>query len=89
MLNSQDEHQFVVTKVAQNTWIGLHRDPGDKSRWLWVDGSYAIYNNWGVGEPNDSGGTEDCVELFRPPQWKWNDINCDSRLSYICEISRK
>jgi len=88
VLNSQDEHQFLVTKVVNQAWIGLHRDPNDTSRWLWVDGSYAIYTNWNDGEPNNSGGREDCVGLVRP-QWKWNDENCNSHHSYICEISRK
>jgi len=56
VLNSQDEQQFLVTKVVNKAWIGLHRDPNDTSRWLWVDGSYAIYTNWNDGEPNNSGG---------------------------------
>ena len=56
VLNSLEEQQFLVPKVANKTWIGLHRDLKDTSRWLWVDGSYAIYTNWYDGEPNNSGG---------------------------------
>ena len=87
--HGEGEHSVTLAKVANKTWIGLHRDLKDTSRWLWVDGSYAIYTNWYDGEPNNSGGRENCVQLFRPPQWKWSDLNCNYRRSYICEISRK
>ena len=90
VLNSQDEQQFLTPKVAKNTWIGLHRDPKNTARWLWVDGSYATYTNWNDGEPNDVGGREDCVALLKPPYTgKWNDQNCNASVHYVCEISRK
>ena len=76
-----------MPKIAKRTWIGLHRDPKNKSRWLWVDGSYVTYTNWYNGEPNDNNGEEDCVEMSSTG--KWNDQNCNDSVSYICEISRK
>ncbi|XP_078360841.1 CD209 antigen-like protein A isoform X4 [Oculina patagonica] len=39
VINSQAEQQAIAAKVSQRTWIGLYRNPKDKSRWLWVDGS--------------------------------------------------
>ena len=92
MLNSQAEQQLLAPKVTEKTWIGLHRDPNDKSRWLWVDGSPATVTNWKSGEPNDQGGTEDCVQMFPtslPHAGKWNDRPCVGCLRYVCEISRK
>jgi len=90
VLNSQDEQQFLVPQVANKTWMGLRRYPKDKSSWLWVDESYAIYTNWYDGKPNDSEWREDCVELLKPPYaGKWNHRNCNDSVQYICEISRK
>ena len=70
-----------------SSWIGLHRDPKSSSRWLWIDGSRTIYPNWGSGEPNNVGGSEDCVEIR--PDGKLNDMPCNRSLPYFCEIIRE
>jgi hypothetical protein len=55
---------------------------------VWAGGPEAgrrlsdFYVSWPAGEPNDSGGREDCVEFF--PGGEWNDLSCgDARLSVI------
>ena len=91
VVTSQAEQQALASNVKHLTWIGLYRDPKSGSRWLWVDESLVAYTNWYTGEPNDSGGAEDCVEfLFTPHhEVKWNDKNCNRPLRYVCEISGK
>ena len=84
MVTSQAEQQALASKISQNVWIGLHRDPNDNSRWMWVDGSRATYTHWNNGEPNDHGGNEDCTHMF-PPAGKWNDMPCSYGLQYLCE----
>ena len=69
-------------------WIGLYRDPKNKRRWLWVDGSTAYFTSWDTGQPDNFGSNEDCVE-FRMKSEKWNDKECFCSLPYICEISGK
>lgn len=32
---------------------------------MWSDGSVLDYVNWNQGEPNNNGGSESCVELYR------------------------
>ena len=86
MLNSAAEIRTVLPKLASNTWIGLHRDAKEKSRWLWVDGSLATFTNWNRGEPNNL--NEHCGMIYRV-SGKWNDAYCSSRIKYICEISGK
>ena len=86
MVTSEAEQQALVSKVSQNVWIGLRRDPKVHSRWLWVDGSRATYTHWHPGEPNDHGGNEDCTVMF-PPAGKWNDGQCSSSLQHICETN--
>ena len=95
VLNTEAEQQALAFLVANWTWIGLHRDPRNTSRWLWVDESNTDYTNWYKGEqPNGAGGTDDCVFLssYTPPSSnssKWFDSRCTSYRSYVCEISGK
>ena len=89
VINSQTEQQALDSKIpdSQRTWIGLYRNPKDKSRWLWVDGSRPTYTYWLSGEPNNSGGSEDCAEMFQKSHkgHKWNDIPCAASFPYVCE----
>ena len=83
MLDSPAEQQEIVW--GSRTWIGLHRNPSNNSRWQWIDGSLAVYLNFANNQPDDWKGTEDCVEML--PSRKWNDLNCDAFLHYSCELS--
>ena len=85
MIKSQAEQQALGPKISHETWIGLHRDPKDKSRWLWVDGTQAIYTAWSDGEPNNVG--EECGEIRPERRWKWNDHECHHAHHYVCEIN--
>ena len=88
VINSRAENQAIGTRSSHTMFIGLHRDPKDQSRWLWVDGSRPTFTNWYPGEPNNHGGGEACVELY--PQkhgLKWNDFPCSGPRRYICETS--
>ncbi|KAL9968085.1 hypothetical protein ACROYT_G026412 [Oculina patagonica] len=90
VINSQAEQQALTSKIPRNqrTWMGLYRNPKDKSRWLWVDGSHPTYTYWLSGEPNDSGGNEDCGEIYEKSSgYKWNDIPCTTSFPYVCETN--
>ena len=93
VLNSQAENQAVGEKITrgQGTYIGLYRNPRDKSRWLWVDQSRLTYNHWDSGEPNDVGGSEDCVHMrSNSRRYKWNDLPCNiAYAGYVCETRGK
>ena len=83
MLDSPAEQREIVW--GSRTWIGLHRDSSNKSRWQWIDGSLVVYLNFTSNQPNKWNGTEDCVEMY--PSRKWNDLNCNTSLHYSCELS--
>ena len=86
MVTSQAEQRALTPKISRSVWIGLHRNPRDKSRWLLLDGTQATYFNWGTGEPNNyNGNPEDCGEIW--PSGKWNDARCSHSLRYVCETS--
>ena len=61
VINSRAENQAIGTRSSHTMFIGLHRDPKDQSRWLWVDGSRPTFTNWCSGEPDNVLGTETCV----------------------------
>ena len=85
MVKSQSELQALVQKVRRNVWIGLHRDPRDKSRWIWVDGTRVSYSHWDKGEPNNVQGIQDCGEMYS--SGKWNDAACHPSYHYLCETN--
>lgn len=93
VINSQDEGKALAPRVVYRSWIGLHRESKNKSRWLWVDGSGVSYTHWDHREPNNLNGTEDCTEIYpaylTPHAGKWNDRTCNVSLHYICEINGK
>lgn len=86
VINSQTEQEALTSKskVSLPVWIGIHRDPKNKSRWLWVDGSRPTYTHWYTGEPNSL--HEECVEMY-PKEYKgkWNDLRCSYAKPYVCE----
>ena len=83
MLDSPAEQREIVWE--SRTWIGLHRDSSNNSRWQWIDGSLVVYLNFTSNQPNNWNGTEDCVEIY--PSRKWNVLNCNTSLHYSCELS--
>ena len=52
--------------------------------WSWSRDTYepVTYTSWISGEPNDAGGTEDCVQV--QAERGWNDIPCTSTQPYVC-----
>ncbi|XP_061159844.1 uncharacterized protein LOC133170731 [Syngnathus typhle] len=75
-----------VTNAMKNarTWIGLRRETSGR-RWQWADGTFFSSSFWDRGEPNDSGGQEDCVEMY--PSGTWNDVPCSIDQAYVCKRS--
>lgn len=65
--------------------IGAH-DILHEGTWRWISDSTAVdYTNWGGGQPDNAGGSEDCAELWKAASYRWNDRPCTSLLRYICE----
>jgi len=82
-IHSQEEQEHVkeLAKGHDMVWLGGRRiephkgnGPGPK-HWIWSDGTPWDFETWGSGEPNNSGGREDRVQLMKHYQYKWNDIH--------------
>ncbi len=78
-ITSAEEHNFVLTRINQNGWIGANDSAGGE-QWRWMTGPETgtafwtgTYNsgpvatgfsNWATNEPNnDSAGNNDCAQI--------------------------
>jgi len=64
----------------QGCWIGLN-DIETEGNYVYTDGTTANYFNWGTGEP--TGAAEDCVSLYPPKEYKFNDFTCTGKQGNI------
>ena len=58
--------------------------------WSWRStGQPFRYTEWGPGEPNDHGSSEDVLGIFQSDQhgYLWNDISPAAKLCFICEFN--
>ena len=86
-IHSEGENQFVLGLNGGRDWpwLGGRREPGNRDNWVWSDGTPWGYTNWGIGEPNDLRGVEDCVELGIRNIWYWNDQPCRDLRTFVCK----
>ncbi|NXD11875.1 MRC1 protein, partial [Nothocercus nigrocapillus] len=88
------EDQILIWQLAlakglntQAFWIGLFYLNPDEG-YVWIDGSPATYKYWDEDEPNNYQGIEHCVMFNKSPQMRWNDLNCENSLNWICEAEK-
>ena len=75
-----------VRKVNQ-AWIG-YNDIAKEGHWVWANpaGGNHRYTNWNKGEPNNFGNNEDCAAVYKGLNGKWNDVGCNHKFAFVCEI---
>ena len=73
----------VVHGFMKDGWIGVS-DQWQEGRWQTPVKGNIPYSSWSRGEPNNSGGNEDCT--MQHGSKKWNDLNCNSQQPYICQF---
>ncbi len=66
----------------EGVWIGLS-DAAQEGTFVWTSGAGARFTSWAPGQPDDSGGGEDCATLTLG-DGKWFDANCGKALPYLC-----
>ncbi|XP_070552196.1 C-type mannose receptor 2-like isoform X2 [Ptychodera flava] len=69
-------------------WIGLH-DMGKEGTYTFTDEAetpLGSWNNFQKGQPDDTTGKSDCVELKLSYGYKWNDVSCTNSKGYICQV---
>ncbi|XZE33950.1 cadherin domain-containing protein [Pirellulaceae bacterium SH501] len=98
-IESAEENEFVRSLITTDTWLG-GSDSIQEGLWRWYSGANAgdvfwngnstgggangFYHNFSAGEPNDSTGNEDALEIYS--NGLWNDLNAsDTNSAYIIE----
>lgn len=88
-------YRTFLPELNQRSWVGGYKKGG---KWVWKgqeSDSEMQFTDWGVGEPNNSGGDENCLNLFGDHYnkvtraFKWNDGNCEVKHNFICEKHQK
>src|SRR5665213_1414143 len=75
--------QFANSGAGRSLWIGLQVVP-PSSNFAWADGDASAFRDWAPGEPNNSGGVENAVEMYGPEtgysylNGLWNDLDGSS-----------
>ena len=85
-VETEEENNALYQEMNRNgwnsqklqPWLGL-TDVKQEGTFLWSStGEEPGYTNWGAGEPNNSGGKEDCAHFWLS-RGQWNDDRCDKR----------
>jgi len=72
-------------------WTAGKREHVNKNHWYWKTGAHSKetmgYTNWyrPTGEPNNHGGHEDCLMMWKDHNYQWNDEPCDHQYCFVCE----
>ncbi|CAH1251705.1 VCAN [Branchiostoma lanceolatum] len=82
-------HDFLVSQIKTTKpgdyWIGAN-DINAEKKWKWSDKTELKYTNWYPGQPDNSGGNQDCGLMWHQG-YKWDDQNCNIPKFFICEKS--
>ncbi|CAG2219112.1 unnamed protein product [Mytilus edulis] len=70
---------------CQSYWLG-GRDDVIEGVWMWASTDKAFnYTDWNPGQPDNSGGNENCLHMVAGYGLKWNDKQCKTAYRFICE----
>ncbi|KAK7475698.1 hypothetical protein BaRGS_00033069 [Batillaria attramentaria] len=81
-------HVLVKFEVQDNYWLG-GSDEASEGTFVWVsDGRNITFSDWsdGGGQPNNR-NNQDCLEIRKAFDFRWNDFTCTARNRYICQIT--
>lgn len=76
----------LLSGYDAEAWIGLH-DLEKEGDWVWLDGVVSTEANtrWEEGEPNNTGGDEDCG--IANSKGNVNDLLCTESRYALCEMA--
>lgn len=91
-ITSEHSHRELMNLILREnghytrTWVGGIKYL-DTKRFVWLDGSHWSYADWLSGEPNDTSGVENCLEVLALGNGKFNDFTCWEPQPFICSYT--
>ncbi|MGH0178643.1 UNVERIFIED_CONTAM: hypothetical protein FKN15_077463 [Acipenser sinensis] len=78
-IKNASENEDLVKKAQGKTfWIGLFNEP-----WKWShQGDSYTFHYWNTGSPDNGGGNEKCVRMFK--SGTWGDKDCNILYPFFC-----
>ncbi len=96
-ITSQAENAFVwdlwdhLVQDVSSVWLGGYQPLGSQEPaggWTWVTGEAWSYTNWAPGEPNNLGGAEHWLEMWRQHGGgTWNDALANLHFDFVVEYT--
>lgn len=79
-------HYSSLSCLSEGAWIGLHRNPRNTSRWVWLDELDAepVYTKWHRKEPMNDRLDKNCTEIHPTKSIYWFGRECSAQGCYIC-----
>ena len=78
-IKSASENEDLVKKAqGKPFWIGLFNEP-----WKWShQGDNYTFHYWNTGQPDNAGGNDKCVRMFK--SGTWGDKDCNVLYPFFC-----
>ncbi|XP_056603677.1 C-type mannose receptor 2-like [Triplophysa dalaica] len=81
-VRNQTDNQLIhniINDHYTSVWIGLFRD-----WWEWSDNTDSAFRYWDSVQPDNQGGSEDCIVAKMTHEGKWHDISCSDSYTFVC-----
>ena len=82
VVDQDDQNRLWSAAERRSHWIGLYKNEQDA--WVW-SGRASGFRRWANWQPDDTGGREDCTEIWSVASGRWNDAPCSALRRSFCE----
>lgn len=93
VIPDQETWDFVKALTTSPVWLGA-TDEKNEGEWIWVDGSKVTFTAWDRDQPDNTGGKQNYLVMWRGSVWQdiekqWDIYAPMPTVGYVCEWSMK